>query len=53
MTMLFHLLAINALSSAPNSPGHCVGTDDGHLNPDGSLNCGTCIGTADMAVCQY
>jgi len=46
--MLLHLLTL-ALGSAPNSPGHCVGTDLGHFMPDGSLNCGTCIGREDMA----
>jgi hypothetical protein len=40
-------------SSPPNEPGHCVGDDTGHFEPNGDLNCGTCIGSDKAIDCGW
>ena len=53
-SIVLALVVTLAFASHPNSPGHCVGTDTGHVEADGkTLNCGTCIGADKEIDCGW
>ena len=47
------MFALHVFAVARNSPGHCIGSDVGHIDFDGNLDCGTCIGSDKEIDCGW